>query len=355
MDTSVLYVLTKSENVSLNFEEEIIINDRLCNEGPLVSIILPCYNHEKFVAEAIESVVNQSYKNIEIIVMDDASTDNTASVMKRYSSYFAKEIYLKKNIGGDTTNLLQYVNGKYVALMHSDDVWEKDKIAIQVEYLENHLDVDVCLSWCKYTDEYSNELDDNTFIQKNRSNFEWMKFFWTRGNALCNPSTLMRREISKEIQKYGLSCRQLPDFFKWVCLIQKHSIYIVPKVLVKMKRYQKNSIENVSASTRTNSIRHMVEEGSIWIWILRDMDMEFFKKAFRTLMINPNIDKEDELKCEKYFLLLNHYNIFVQNSAYTYINEVYNEIEYSLKEKYNYSRINISEDMLNKGLGKVLL
>ena len=97
LDTSVLYVLTKSEDVSLSFEEEISINEKLCNEGPLVSVILPCYNHEKFVAEAIESVINQSYKNIEIIVMDDASTDNTASVNGNRLAFLPSDIriYIK--------------------------------------------------------------------------------------------------------------------------------------------------------------------------------------------------------------------------------------------------------------------
>ena len=98
-DTSTLYVLAKTENVTLELEEKIVIDENLCKEGPLVSVILPAYNHEQFVAEAIESVIGQSYKNIEILVADDGSTDNTAAVMKWYSEYFAKEFYFEENAG----------------------------------------------------------------------------------------------------------------------------------------------------------------------------------------------------------------------------------------------------------------
>ena len=109
----------------------------------------------------------------------------------------------------------------------------------------------------------------------------------------------------------------------------------------------------MSASTIENRFRYMVEEGANWLWVLRDMDSYFFKKAFGELLINPEAETEEEIKCEKYFLLLNHRNMFVQNSAYTYINEVYKDVKECLKKNYNYTQKNISEDMIIKGLAKI--
>ncbi len=354
-DTSTLYVLTKAETVSLNLAEEIVIDERLCREGPLVSVIMSCYNHADYVAEAIESVLGQSYKNIEFLVADDGSSDDSASVMQRYSAYFTKEYYFPDNVGGRQDILNQQAKGKYIALMNSDDVWEKDKLAIQVEYMERHEECGACLTWCTYVDEKLQELEDTIFLKKNRSSYEWMNHFWQAGNALCNPSSLLRRGFSQRNQKYGRADRQIPDFFRWIDLVQLTSIHIIPHVLTKMRRYQKDGQKNTSACTKENIVRHLVEEGCGWLGVMREMDDDFFRHAFRDLMRNPQADTLEEIQCEKYFLMLKHNNCFVQNSALCYFNEIYNATEKCFLEKYHYSRNDFAKDMVHKGIGEKLL
>ncbi len=351
-DTSTLYILTKSREVSLNLAENVVIDERLCTEGPLVSVILPCYNHERFVAQAIESVINQSYKNIEIIAIDDGSTDQTATIMKKYSSHFAKEFYFTENAGGRTSFFYQYARGKYIALMNSDDIWEKDKLALQVAYMEEHEECGVCLTWCHNTNEMLEEdLGYLVFIQPNRSSPEWMRYFWENGNALCNPSSLCRREICMTPQKYGYACRQLPDFFKWVDIIQYSSIHVIPKVLIKMRRYKRNGQQNTSAKTLENVRRDAIEKGCNWLWVIRNMETAFFKEAFQDLMIHPQAETETEIKCEKYFLMLNHRDKTVRYSAFYYLHEIFNmEVLKCLEDKYHYTRKDFAEDMVNKGI-----
>lgn len=353
-DTSVLYVLVKSPKVPLNMAEEIIIDEKLCREGPLVSVILPCYNHEQFVAEAIESVIRQSYRNIEIIVADDASTDNTAAIMKRYSSYFAKELYLTDNTGGEICyELKQYASGKYIALMHSDDVWEKDKLALQVSYLESHVECGACLTWCRYTNEHLEEIDNNIFIKANRSGQEWMNYFWNWGNTLCNPSSLIRSEIDRKLKRKAV--RQLPDFFTWIDTVQETSIHIIPKVLVRMRRHSNGQSENMSAVTSANRFRYLIEEGGGWLGVIRDMDTDFFKVAFASVMRNPKAETKEEIQCEKYFLMLNHKNPFVQNSAMSYFQEIYDDVQECMEREYHYTRLDFANDMLVKGLAEFFL
>lgn len=326
------------------------IDEDLCNNGPLISVLLPCYNHEQYVAEAIESVINQSYKNIEFLVADDASKDGTAEVMKLYEKYYDKSFYFEKNEGGRYSFLKEYATGKYVALMHSDDVWEQDKLAMQVEYMEKHPNCDVCLTWAVYTDEDSNEIEGNVFIQKNRCSSEWMRFFFENGNVLCNPSFLAKKEVCLHVQKYGSAFWQLPDFFKWIDIIQYYNIHIIPTRLVKMKRHNKPGFENQSSCTKENFLRDYIECGSAWGLVIRDMNQEFFKKAFSDLMINPEASTEQEIICEKYFLLLKHKNPFVQNSAFLFFTENFSKTQNCFKEKYNYTKVNYKEDMLKVGL-----
>ena len=353
IDSSILYILVKDSKVSLNMSEEIIIDKELCKQGPLVSVILPCYNHEQFVAEAIESVIHQSYKNIEILVADDGSTDNTAEIMKQYSSYFTKELYLTENTGGEVCYFLkQFASGKYIALMHSDDVWEKDKLALQVAYLEKHAECGACLTWSLYTDEHLVEYEDNIFKKANRSSQEWMNFFWSNGNALCNPSSLIRREIDSKLKRKAV--RQLPDFFTWIDVIQETSIHIIPKVLVRMRRHQKSRCENMSASTKENFYRLVIEEGGGWLGAIRDMETEFFKASFASVMRNPSAGTKEAIQCEKYFLMLSHTNLFVQNSAMCYFQEIYDDVQECMEKEYHYTRIDFANDMITKGLANLL-
>lgn len=351
-ETSILYILTKNKEICLDLSEKKIIDYELCKKGPLVSIILPCYNHEEYVEEVIKSILEQSYKNIEILVSDDGSMDGTPDILRKYSEYFTKEIYLKKNTSGSILEeLYKYAKGKYVALAHSDDIWHKDKIALQVEYMEKHKECGVCLSWCKFIDRNSNELDSNIFIKGNRNQYEWMKYFWENGNALCNPSSLVRTEVALRKSKYGRGLwRQLGDFFMWIDIVQEESIYILPKVLVKMNWHVSGEKQNSSATTVENMRRHMVEEGSSWMIVIREMSVDFFKKAFRDKMINPNAETEVEIKCEKFLLLLRHRNVFVQNTAFIYLCETYGEIYECLKDRYGYTRDNLAEDMISKGI-----
>lgn len=356
-DASMLYVLTKGQNVTLEKEYTYEINMDLCEHGPLVSVIMSAYNHESFVAEAIESVIGQSYKNIEFIVCDDASSDNTAKVMQRYEKYYAKSVYYKENGQGRTVPLAkEFAHGKYIAIMHSDDIWEKDKLAIQIDYMEKHSGCATCLTWARHMDENANiDNTNNIFIQPNRNRYEWMRFFWEKGNALCNPSSVSRAEFFYTERYNGIFDRQLPDFFKWLWLVQKEDIYIIPNVLTYMRRHKNlKEFENTSAMNRDNLARHYVENAGGWLQVIRNMDSEFFVKTFADCLINPDASTEEEVMCEKYFLMLSHQNVLIQHDAICYLNEVYGKIKEVLEEKYKYTRKMIWDDELNKGLAKIL-
>src|SRR5690554_326028 len=100
--------------------------------NPLVSIIIPVYNGENFLKEAIESALNQTYKNIEIIVINDGSTDNTESIALSFGD---KIKYYKKSNGGVSSALnlgIEKMSGEYFSWLSHDDLYHKDKIYEQI-------------------------------------------------------------------------------------------------------------------------------------------------------------------------------------------------------------------------------
>ena len=109
---------------------------------PLVSVILPSYNHVDFVREAIESVLNQSFQNLELIVVDDGSTDGTPEQIEKIKDHRIQLIRLETNRMQHPRNLaLGLAKGRYIAFQNSDDVWLPDKLSAQVEFLNKHDDV----------------------------------------------------------------------------------------------------------------------------------------------------------------------------------------------------------------------
>lgn len=112
---------------------------------PLVSVIIPTYNREKYIARAIDSVKKQIYENIEIIVINDGSTDNTKEVLKKYKDDITL-LYHRTNKGSSFARNkgLKKAQGDYIAFLDSDDYWTANKVGSQVSHLHNNPDILVC-------------------------------------------------------------------------------------------------------------------------------------------------------------------------------------------------------------------
>jgi glycosyltransferase involved in cell wall biosynthesis len=107
---------------------------------PTVSVIIPSYNHERYVKECIESVLSQTYQDFEIIITDDGSTDRTVKIIKNFSDPRIKLFVHTKNRGAciAANNCIKHSIGKYIAMHSSDDAWYEEKLEIQIKYLEDH-------------------------------------------------------------------------------------------------------------------------------------------------------------------------------------------------------------------------
>ena len=107
----------------------------------LVSVIMPAYNSEKYIGEAIESVLNQRYKNWELIIVNDASCDNTESIIKEYAAKNSKIVLISlsenKGVSNARNIAVQNARGGFVAFLDSDDIWESIKLETQLEVIKS--------------------------------------------------------------------------------------------------------------------------------------------------------------------------------------------------------------------------
>ena len=126
---------------------------------PLVSVIVPSYNHERFIIECIESIVNQTYKNIELTVIDDGSKENSPKILKELQTKYGFNLVFQENHGIAYTlnrGINEFSKGKYITFCASDDFWLLDKVEKQVEFMENHIEYPMCYGKTHYIDGNSN-------------------------------------------------------------------------------------------------------------------------------------------------------------------------------------------------------
>jgi glycosyltransferase involved in cell wall biosynthesis len=234
-----------------------------------ISVILASYNHEKYVAEAIQSVLDQSYQDFEIIITDDGSSDSTVAEITKFKDPRINIFCFEHNLGACVAlgNCLDHARGQYISVQNSDDIYIHDKLEKQALFLDEHPDIAAVFGHAILVDENGSPFKDkrqspeNIFDQKNRSRHEWLNYFFSKGNCLCHPSILIRRSCYKSIGYYDPRYAQLPDFDFWIKLCMNYDIHITPEPVIKFRI--RDNQANASARSVTTLKRQAWEHRQI--------------------------------------------------------------------------------------------
>ncbi|WP_340005280.1 glycosyltransferase [Paenibacillus sp. FSL K6-0276] len=276
--------------------------------NPKVSIIIPSYNHSKFIGEAIDSILSQTYSDFELLIIDDASPDNSVEVIKKYNDPRIRFYGFEKNQGAVDTLNYGIINSSsdYIALLNSDDYWEIDKLEKQVLYLQEHNEVDCVFSDANFIDETGKVLSKtdyfwaDAFTQINKSSGHWLNQLFFKLNCFCHPSMLIKKGVYNEVGLYNPSLRQLPDFSMWINVIKKFNIHVMEEKLVNF-RILSNEM-NTSSVTYENRIRNKNELFVIMSSFFDEMKDEDFVEGF--LDGRGSVYTKEEIECEKAFAYL---------------------------------------------------
>ncbi len=183
------------------------------SEKSLVSILMNCYNGEKYLSKAIESVLNQTYQEWEIIFWDNQSTDFSATIFKRYKDSRLRYFLAPNHTDLGAARILAFKEalGEFVAILDVDDTARSDRLERQVAFLEHHPEVALVGSWVNFVD-VSGKL---IFEFKPPSNTEelYQCLGWT--NPIVNSSSMYRSRIAKNFGGYSDKFMHSQDF----CLV----------------------------------------------------------------------------------------------------------------------------------------
>lgn len=280
---------------------------------PIISVIMPCYNRQEYVADAIESILNQTYTNFEFIIIDDCSTDNTYEIIKKYAEIDKRIIALQneenKGIVYTLNRGFGLARGKYIARMDDDDISLPQRFEKQIKYMEEHEDVTVLGSlietfphaggsWCP-----SVSTDLTKLL---------LHFF----NPLAHSVIMIRNAF---LQKYNIKYLKTYEYaeeYKLYCDILQHGgkIYNMDEVLLYCRRTGRN---NIGSNEQTRKIQqnvvrkicvHMLSQ------VLKKEDVELVIKN----VINWPFEKNKAVLLYQIFTLMqkNDKNHIISEKAY---------------------------------------
>ncbi len=210
----------------------------------LVSVIICVYNGEKYIASSLNSVLNQTYKNIEVIVVNDGSTDHTEEIALAYPNI--KYIYQQNQGVAVARNTgLRQCTGDYIAWLDSDDLYLPTKIQEQVSFIESN-DADIAYNDVILIDEFDNEIKQLRCEYEELEPEDFISQLLFRQIMPCLPTLMYKRKCFENIA-YKPQMKYAEDYWMIIQLAQKYKFVYMKKILYKYRRHSNNLTNNKQA------------------------------------------------------------------------------------------------------------
>ncbi|MEQ1065428.1 glycosyltransferase [Acinetobacter sp. XH1741] len=284
----------------------------LFNEQPLVSIVIPCYNHANFVQDCIQSVITQTYQNIELIIIDDGSKDESVKKIQNLIQQ-CKERFVRfefrnrpnKGLSATLNEALEWCQGEYYSVIASDDMLLKDKLEIQIDFFKNSADSSIVGVFGGYNliNNY-NSVIKTVHMKEKKYLFDEI---FLHNFDLPAPTALLKLEHIRAVGGYKEDLK-IEDWYMWLKLTENnHSLVYLDKVLVNYRYHENNFSKNFQVM---NIERKKVIDNFSYHKLYKYADLKIqWLKATDYLYIN----KKDALGLFNKLFLENPSQIFSKN------------------------------------------
>ena len=234
----------------------------MSTQRPLISVIIPCFNADKYLHEALESILTQTYTNLEIILINDGSTDKTRQICQTYLKNDRRILYIenKVNLGLIyTLNIaISKASGEFIARMDADDLSEKNRIQIQLSYLLEHPEVDILGS-------KSNHLIDKVGFVNNINpiylEYNTLKISSLFSQPLIHGSVLAKTNLLKK-NPYNPEYKHSEDFELWLRLLDQGAV--IANINDQLYSYRINN-SGVSFSNTHKQIESHIKASHLYL------------------------------------------------------------------------------------------
>jgi len=245
----------------------------------LVTLVMPVYNAEKFLREAIDSVIKQTYSNWELIAVNDNSKDDSLVILKEYQNIDSRiKVYsfdenqkpaIVRNFG------ITKAKGDYIGFIDADDICFEDRIEVQVNFLRNNATIDLCGGfWLRFGKNINYE---QAYIKEHN---EELKLAFIYENYIGNSTVLARKEVFLS-NVFNPEFVPMEDYELWTRIIMKHNLYNIQKPLVKYRLHDNNISDTIAVDYQVvkNSIqlKYLKNIG----FVIDDDELKYLKKGLQ--------------------------------------------------------------------------
>ncbi len=266
--------------------------------SPLVTIVIPAYNHEQYVEEAIKSVISQHYKSWELIIIDDGSTDKTGIICDKFAGHENIQVIHQENIGLSNTlnKALELAKGSYFGFLPSDDKFYPEKLLIQVDFLESHNELAGVGSLQTLIDEKGEPIHDKameewfSYIPSSRTDF-LLKLL--ERNFVPAPSMLLRTDVVRDVGGFDPDCRYMQDYDLWFRILKHHDMRILPRPLIYYRWHGENL--TFRATDETENERGRVFEKAAKLLDITDLYPELWEEFRPEVIALCRVDLHERL------------------------------------------------------------
>ena len=282
--------------------------------NPLVTVAIPIYNAGVYLDLAICSVLNQTFQNFELLLINDGSTDNSVDIMQKYASYPNVHLVndgVNKGLVYRLNESIHLAKGKYYARMDADDIMHPDRLQRQVDYMEQHVNVDVLGTGC-----YIIDLNNKITGERSVSNNSWSVKLLAKGSRFVHPS-VMGKTSWFVINQYDESWTRAEDYYLWVSTVSKSVFHNLDESLLFYRE--------VGIPTFSKYYKSQITMFKIW-GVRNELNLSFFYAL--TLLFNRLL----RIFLYGLFGMIGKINILVERRS----------------KKLNESQIILAEDIINR-------
>lgn len=297
---------------------------------PKVSVIMPAYNAQKYIGFAIESILNQTYKNLELIIVEDCSTDDTLRMIQNYKDSRIKLLRndFNRGISYSTNAGIDVSDGKYIALMDDDDVAVKERLALQVEYLEEHENIDILGGRSAVIDAKGNFIKFQNTPKSNPKYIHAVLLFncmnFRNGTAMIRKEFVLNNNLY-----YQENCMGMQDYKFYIDSSKVGNISTIDRLLLYYRIHEQNE-------TKRRKELYKKERAQLYAKFQREsLEASGFKLDTESMKLINEILAEYDGRCNSLEQFRKLYCVFreILKQAQEMNIDYYQELEHLCKSK----------------------
>lgn len=256
---------------------------------PKLSVIIPVFNAEKYLQDAIDSIIHQSFTDWELIIINDGSTDCSETIIESYSDTRLKYYKNEQNIGLISTlnKGIALCKGDYIARMDADDISENNRFAIQIAFLEKNREYAMCGSYAKVIDENNNETGKIVNLQTN----DYLQINLLFSVPFIHPSMMIRCNVLQK-NHFDSEYKHAEDYDLWCRIAKNYKIANIPDYLLKY-RWHTSNVSVINSKTQED-IKNKIIRRELQNIGLQPSDKELYLHKVTFIQFDSKTEKLKE-------------------------------------------------------------